>query len=126
MLDATSLSPGITVNDIQKSLTFYTDGLGFEVEERHEAEGVLRFVSLKSGAGSLGIGQDDFAKGKDRVKGTGLRIWISTKADIAALAARAKTAGITLDTEPAKLPWGPLAFTVTDPDGFKLTVANDE
>jgi hypothetical protein len=24
------------------------------------------------------------------------------------------------------LPWGPLAFTLTDPDGFKLTISQDD
>ncbi|MGH7593627.1 MAG: VOC family protein [Gemmatimonadales bacterium] len=123
-LDASSLSPGITANDLQRSLRFYTEGLGFEVVRRHEVDGVLRFASMKAGNATLGIGQDDFAKGRDRVKGVGLRFFITTTQDITALAARAKTAGITLDDGPAPLPWGPMAFAVTDPDGFKLTVAN--
>jgi uncharacterized glyoxalase superfamily protein PhnB len=125
-LAAESLSPGITATDLQRSLRFYTEGLGFEITDRHEVDGVLRFASLKAGNANLGIGQDDFAKGRDRVKGVGLRLWISTNQDIAALAARAKAAGLMLDNEPAALPWGPMAFAVTDPDGFKITVANDK
>jgi catechol 2,3-dioxygenase-like lactoylglutathione lyase family enzyme len=127
MLVATSVSPGITANDLQKSIKFYVDGLGFEIGDRNEVEGVLRYVGLKAGPGmGIGIGQDDFAKGKDRTKGVGMRIWVGTKQDVSAIAARAKAAGITLDSEPAKLPWGPMAFAVTDPDGFKLTIAQEE
>lgn len=124
-LQATGISPGFTVNDLQKSLRFYTEGLGFEVVDRHEEDGQLVFAMLKAGVAHLGIGQDDFAKGRDRVKGVGMRIWIATPQDIPALAERARAAGIALDDEPQPLPWGPMGFSVTDPDGFKLTIANE-
>lgn len=125
-LAATSFYPNITANDLQRSIRFYTNGLGFEVKDRHESEGMLRYVTLRAGNAMLGIGQDDFAKGRDRIKGTALRLWLSTSQDIAALAGRAKAAGIVLDNEPAALPWGPMAFAVTDPDRFKLTIASDK
>ena len=37
---------------------------------------------------------------------------------------QAKAAGIALDHEPEELPWGGMAFAVTDPDGFKLSIAS--
>ncbi|MEX1259207.1 MAG: VOC family protein [Gemmatimonadota bacterium] len=122
-LNAISLTPNITANDLEKSIQFYTAGLGFEVEQRHEHEGRLVYVSLRAGNASLGIGQDDFAKGKDRRKGVGQRLWIATEQDLDALAARVKAAGIKLDTEPQPLDWGGRAFSVTDPDGFAISVA---
>ena len=124
-LQATSLSPALTVNDLAKSIQFYGDGLGFEVADRNERNGVLVYVSLKAGDGTMGLGQDDFAKGRDRVKGVGVRLWVSTKQDVTAIANRAKAAGIKLDSDPAALPLGPVAFAVTDPDGYKLTIAQD-
>lgn len=124
-LKARSIFPAITTSDIKKSIHFYVDGLGFEIIDRHETDGVIRFVMLKAGEAMLGLGQDDFAKGKDRVKGVGQRLWISTTQDLTELASRVKTAGITLDSEPAKLSWGPLGFALTDPDGFMITIAND-
>jgi catechol 2,3-dioxygenase-like lactoylglutathione lyase family enzyme len=122
-LRAASISPSLTANDLEQSLRFYTDGLGFEVTERHEHEGRLVYCGLRAGAAFLGIGQDDWAKGRDRVKGAGIRIWITTDQDIHELAGRAKAAGITLDSGPEPLPWGPMAFAVTDPDGFCVTIA---
>ncbi|MBI4543720.1 MAG: VOC family protein [Gemmatimonadetes bacterium] len=124
-LQALSLTPTLTVNDLQRSLRFYTDGLGFAIEDQTEVEGQVRFVVLRAGASRLGLAQDDFAKGRDRVKGVGMRIWVDTGQDITALAERAKVAGITLDNGPSPLPWGPMGFAVTDPDGFKLTIANE-
>ena len=124
-LNATSSFPSITVSDLTKSLHFYVDGLGFEVVERNEVEGVLRFAMLKSGGSMVGLGQDDFAKGRDRVKGTGLRLWFMTKQDLPTLATRAKAAGLKLDGDPAPLPWGPTAFGLVDPDGFAITICGE-
>lgn len=125
-LKATLLSPALTASDLQKSLSFYVEGLGFEVVERMEEEdGRLRFAALQAGGARIGIGQDDFAKGRDRKKGVGMRMWISTPQDIHALAARVKAAGIALDHEPTAMPWGPMAFAVTDPDGFMITVVSE-
>jgi catechol 2,3-dioxygenase-like lactoylglutathione lyase family enzyme len=123
-LQAQGFAANITASDLPRSIKFYTEGLGFEIVQRYEAEGVLRYVAMKAGSAEVGLGTDDFAKGRDRVKGTGLRISITTGQDIHALAERAKNAGITLDDGPAPLAWGPLGFSLTDPDGFKLTIAN--
>ena len=123
-LDAQEFSVGITCNDLQKSIRFYTEGLGFEIVHKMEEGGKIQFVAMRAGAANIGLGQDDFAKGKDRSKGIGQRIWISTTQDITALAARATAAGLKLDGGPAPLPWGPMAFQLTDPDGFKLTVSS--
>lgn len=123
-LNAVDLTLALTASDMEASIRFYTDGLGFEIEEKHESDGVLQFVSLRAGKATLGLGRDDFAKGRDRVKGAGLRIWITTDQDLQTLADRAKAAGITLDSEPEELPWGGTAFMVTDPDGFKMSIAS--
>ena len=123
-LQAEHLAVNITANNLAASIKFCSEGLGFEVVHRHEEAGVLHYVMMKGGSALVGLGTDDFAKGRDRKKGIGLRIWVTTKQDVKALAERAKKAGLTLDDGPAALPWGPMAFAVTDPDGFKVTIAN--
>ncbi|MES2306655.1 MAG: VOC family protein [Gemmatimonadota bacterium] len=124
-LNATGIFPGITASDLPASVKFYVDGLGFEIIDKMEAEGVLRFVMLKAGNAMLGIGMDDFAKGRDRKKGVGTRIYISTNQDIPALADRMRAAGFAIDGEVAPLSWGPMGFALIDPDGIQLTIAND-
>lgn len=122
-LQARSLSPSLTVSDVQRSLRYYTEGLGFATgEEWKDDAGKLMGVMLQSGKASLMLGQDDFAKGRDRVKGIGVRLYIQTEADVNALAARAKEARLKLDSEPGDLGWGSIGFTLTDPDGYKLTI----
>ena len=121
-LNAKSMFPSLTASDLSRSLHFYVDGLGFEIADRSETDGVLRFAMLKAGNTMLGIGQDDFAKGRDRSKGVGVRFWLQTEQDLVALADRAKAAGLKLDADPAPLPWGPMAFALVDPDGFLITI----
>ena len=124
-LESRGVAPGLTTNDLRRSIQFYVEGLGFSILEKNEVEGQLRFVRLKAGAGELGLGQDDFAKGKDRAKGVGMRLWITTSQNLQPLAEQLKRGGFPLDSEVAALPWGPLGFSVTDPDGFKLTISNE-
>ena len=44
-LEGRGLWASLTVNDLQQSLTWYTDVLGFSVDRRHERDGTLRAVS---------------------------------------------------------------------------------
>jgi uncharacterized glyoxalase superfamily protein PhnB len=123
-LQARSLVPTFTVNDLNRSLKFYRDGLGFAVTEEMKEDGEIKGVMIEAGGVSLGLAQDDFAKGRDRVKGVGMRLYLETGQDVETLARQAKAAGITLNDGPGPLPWGPIGFTVTDPDGFKMTISN--
>lgn len=124
-LQGGTLTVALTANDLKRSLRFYTEGLGFTVTERFEENGTLQGVMLTAGSNVLlGLSQDDFAKGRDRAKGLGMSIYIETRQDIAELADRAKHAGLQLDAEAGPLPWGPIGFRVSDPDGFKIAIAN--
>ena len=115
-----SLMPSYTVDDLERSLRFYVDGLGFTVHERWEEEGELRGVMLVAGSCLVGLSQDDGAKGRGRQKGAGFRIWSETTQDLDALAARAREHGIEPDG-PKTESWGTRTLTVVDPDGFTLT-----
>ena len=61
--------------------------------------------------------------GRERQKGVGSRLHLSTAQDIDRLAAEIKARGGTLDQEPTDMPWGQRVFMITDPDGFKLSIA---
>lgn len=113
-------TPSLTVDDLGLSLRFYEDGLGFTVEERWEEDGELRGAMLVAGACRLGLSQDDFAKGRDRHKGLGFRLWAETAQDLDALAARLRDHGAEPDG-PKTEPWGARTLSVEDPDGYKLT-----
>ncbi|HKQ20026.1 MAG TPA: VOC family protein [Candidatus Eisenbacteria bacterium] len=122
-LQATSLVPTLTVNDLQASIKFY-EGLGFSVSDKYEDDGRLMGVMISAGGSQLGLSQDDFGKGTDRVKGVGMRLYLETDQNIEELAAQARASGINMGEGPGPLPWGQIGFTVTDPDGFKMTISN--
>ena len=121
-----SLSVSLTVSDLERSVAWYRDVLGFTSGERWEEKGQLRGVQVKAGSCDIMLGQDDFAKGRDRRKGEGFRVWVETTQDINAIAARVKAKGWPLDREPSDTPWGDWAFALTDPDGFKFTFIQAE
>lgn len=115
-------SPGLTVGDLEKSIAFYTQALGFVVGQRWMREGQLVGVMLKAGACELGLSRDDWAKGRDRAKGEGFRLWAETRQDVDQLAGRARARGARITEEPDDKPWGSRAFSFDDPDGFHWTI----
>lgn len=118
-----SIEPLLTVSDLQRSIKFYTDALGFFVSDRFtDKSGALQGVMLKAGLCELGISQDDWAKGRDRQRGVAIRIYCTTAQDVDRLAARVQAAGHRLTEEPHVQAWGGRAFSVDDPDGFHLTL----
>jgi uncharacterized glyoxalase superfamily protein PhnB len=119
-----TLSASLTVKNLKESLAWYRNVLGFTVDKKHEREGTLVAVSLMAGNVRLLIGQDDGAKGADRVKGEGFSLMITTAQNIDEVATRIKVSGGTLDSEPTDTPWGARAFRLRDPDGFRLTISS--
>lgn len=122
-----SASPSFTVNDLERSLAWYRDVLGFGVEELWKNDdGKVMGVSLKAGNVSFMIGQDDWKKGRDRSKGEGFRIYCETQKNVDDLAKRIKAKGGRLDQGPTDQPWGVRDISLTDPDGFKITIARSQ
>ena len=114
------MAVGLTANDAAASIKWYGDVLGFSLKERWEKDGVFLGGSLANGGVAVNIGQDDWKLGRDRKKGQGVRIFITTAGDIDAYARSITSRGVTLEHEP-KDEWGFRAFSVADPDGYKIT-----
>jgi len=121
-----ALEPSLTVNDIERSVRFYTEVLNFYLSERWTENGALIGVNLKAGVCELGLSQDDWAKGRDRQKGVGMRIWCKTAQDIDAMAARIQAAGGQLSEEPVDQAWGVRSLSIEDPDGYHLTIYREK
>ena len=120
-----AIVPTLTVDDLQKSIVFY-EALGFAIDERWEEKGTLLGVMLRAGSTQIGLNQDDWKKGRDRKKGMGVRLSISTPpGDVDRIATRARNAGITLKSDPHDTEWESRAFEVSDPSGFLLTVYSE-
>jgi uncharacterized glyoxalase superfamily protein PhnB len=117
-----AFSPGLTVGDLEKSIAFYTQALGFVVGERWMRDGQLTGVMLRAGACELGLSRDDWTRGRDRGKGEGFRLWAETRQDVDLLVTRARARGARITAEPEDKPWGVRAFSFDDPDGFHWTI----
>ena len=123
-LNLGGVMPAITVSDLGASIAWYRDVMGFVVAREMEHEGQRVGAIVSAGSVQFLLGQDDFAKGRDRQKGIGFRLYCVSEQDIDELAAGIKARGGTLDQEPTDQPWGARDLAVSDPDGFKISISS--
>ena len=124
-INATNLGCSLTCKDLDASIRFYREAVGFAVQETYEHEGKVVVAVLAAGDCRIVLNQDDGKLGWDRIKGQGfyLQINVAAAADVDAAAARVTAAGGTLIDEPADRSWGVRMFQFKDVDGFKLGVS---
>ena len=120
---AQSLDASLTAGDLSRSRDWYRDVLGFTIDREYARDDRVFAVAMRAGSIRLLLTQDDGAKGMGRAKGDGFSLQITTPQDIDAIAAHAKEAGATLDTEPMDA-WGARVFRLRDPDGFRLVISS--
>ncbi len=120
-----TLSAALTVKELQRSVAWYRDVVGFTVDQEHEREGKIVAVSLKAGAVQMVLTQDDGARGMDRVKGAGMSLQITTAQSVDEIANRIKASGEKLLMEPTDMPWGARVLRFKDPDGFILVISTE-
>lgn len=123
-LQAETLQASLTVANLERSVAWYVDVLGLDVDRRHEREGRLIAVSLRAGAVRILLTRDDGAKGLERAKGEGMSLQFTTQQNADLLAAAIKARGATLDTDPITAPHGARVFRLRDPDGFRITISS--
>ena len=122
---ARALGASLTVKDLQKSLAWYRDVIGFHVDRQMERDGKVATAALKAGGITILLNQDDGAKGWDRNKGQGFSLNFTTGQSVDQLADRIKSHGVTLEREPTDMPWGARLFTFRDPDGYKIAISSE-
>jgi uncharacterized glyoxalase superfamily protein PhnB len=125
VLNATTMGCSITCKNLEASIRFYQEAVGFAVAQKYEREGKVVGAIISAGDIRIVLNQDDGQLGWDRIKGQGfyLQINVPGAADVDSTAARIKAAGGTLLNEPADRPWGARMFQFKDLDGFKLGVS---
>ncbi len=119
-----AIVPTLTVDDLQKSITFTRRSASRSTSGGKK--GTLLGVMLRAGRTQIGLNQDDWKKGRDRTKGIGVRLSISTPpGNVDEIAKRVRNAGITLKSDPHDTEWKSRAFEVSDPSGFLLTIFSE-
>ena len=121
---ATGLSVSFTASDLDASVAWYRDGIGFQVAQVFEREGTPFAVRMAAGSVEILLTRDNGAKGATRAKGEGFSIRLTTTQSVDAVAGRVKQQGWALDSEPADQ-WGARFFRLRDPDGFRLTISSE-
>lgn len=125
LINATNLSCSITCKDLEASIRFYRDAIGFAVAEKYENEGKVVAAVVAAGDCRIVLNQDDGKLGWDRIKGQGfyLQINVAGPSDVDSAAARIAAAGGALLNQPQDRDWGVRMFQFKDLDGFKLGVS---
>jgi uncharacterized glyoxalase superfamily protein PhnB len=120
-----ALSVALTADDVEKSLAFWVDGVGFHVKQRWEKDGKLLGAELIAGSCMVGVSQDDWAKGRNRTKGVGLSVYAESSQGVDVLAERLRARGVDF-VGPDTTEWGWRQVSLTDPDGFRFIVYEEK
>jgi PhnB protein len=124
-----SIMPSLAVADIEASVKFYVDVLGFDVAFTLPGEdGKLVHASVQHGDAMLMFGRLDPANAHDQGqlgKGVVLYSTVTDDEDIDAYFERARSAGATVMQEPVDQFWGHRDWGIADPDGYLIWVSKE-
>jgi catechol 2,3-dioxygenase-like lactoylglutathione lyase family enzyme len=122
----------LAVDDLDRALAFYHDGLGLEtrgvtgtqfVGDETNAAGAVVMIHLKGGLVLALYPRDELAKdahiplGPPKSGEVSIGPLVKNRADVDALLAQAEAAGATLTGQPHHRPWGIYSGYFRDPDG---------
>src|SRR5258707_13429810 len=74
-----SVSLSLTATDLQRSIAFYRDVLGFMMGDEWRDKGAPLGGELPAGAGTVLLSQGDLAQGRGSVEGRGTRVHSGTR-----------------------------------------------
>ncbi len=118
--------PAFAVESIERSVEFYSQVLGFEVQFTLPGpDNRLIHASVNRGDASVMFGQRDPNNPHDQGNlgaGVALYMTVADTEDIDAYFQRVKEAGATVVQEPTDQFWGNRDWIVADPDGYLLWI----
>jgi catechol 2,3-dioxygenase-like lactoylglutathione lyase family enzyme len=104
--------------DLARSRHFWEEVLGLTVAREYGGGGEVLGVVLFAGGGSIELTTGD-AAGPDRSDDA--VVWLQV-ADVHAEEARLVEAGVRIDREAQRMPWGLVECWVSDPDGVRIVL----
>jgi uncharacterized glyoxalase superfamily protein PhnB len=116
------LTPLIFVEDINRSLAFYTNRLGFELNQEWVPEGKLAWCLLTRGTVGFMLQQAGEEDGPATGRGRGVCFYFACD-DADAMHAEFLANGLSLDP-PTVAFYGMKQLMVKDPDGYELCFQN--
>lgn len=115
-----AVMPMLMVSDIERSLTWYRDIMGFVVAEELRRDDRLVAVQLKAGKVRFLLEQESGAPPATE-RGEGIRLYLATRQDVNRLAAVIQERGGTIAEAPDDSHGG-CDFGVVDPDGYRISI----
>ena len=120
-MEVNRVVPFFAVKEMQKSLAFYLDGLGFEMEGKWVDEGVIRWCSLQIGNAELML-QEFRTEGHDsrqfsENKGEGVSLFFFCD-DAVEFYRDVRSRGV--DVSEPQVGNGMWVTSMADPDGYNL------
>ena len=122
LLEGQSLQASLTVKDLEKSVAWYVEALGFTVSRRIERDGKLRGVAIQAGDVRILLNHDDGAKGWGGVRGGGVFFNHPPPEGLPHPPPVPQNRGPP-DKEPPEVPPGGPGVLVSAPDGFRWTIS---
>jgi catechol 2,3-dioxygenase-like lactoylglutathione lyase family enzyme len=125
----TALTPNLIVAEVDRSLAFYRDVLGFTVEQTVPDASPLVFAIVKSGVVELflnapGPALEEYPAFKGRPIGGTLTLFVRVAGIRAVYEELAPKVNVVMPLE--KKWYGVTEFAFTDPDGYVITFAEQE
>ncbi len=114
-----AVMPMLLVTDLERSLGWYRDVLGFVVAEELRQDRRLMAVQLKAGKVQFLLEQDP-APNPDVPRGQGIRLYCATRQDVNRLAAAIQQRGGKVREAPDDAHGG-RDFAIEDPDGYLIS-----
>jgi uncharacterized glyoxalase superfamily protein PhnB len=117
--------PTLTVQDVERSLSFYRDQLGLEQDlDLRDETGALYLASVEVHETVIMLSQANPSTPQDpRRSGVRLTLLFDGGHDIDALLDRLLGRAMVVCSPIGDRPWGHRDFTVFDPDGYHVTIA---
>ncbi len=118
------IMPNLTVKDVDASIAFYKDKLGFTHDMTLAPEGKSIFAIVRLGTQAvIGVGVDDHVTQKPYAPGVQFMIYLPDDRNIDDYYAQVQANGVAIDEPLADTYWGDRAFSIHDPNGYLLTFA---
>jgi uncharacterized glyoxalase superfamily protein PhnB len=119
-----TVTPALTVSDLEASISWYCDTVGFVVVQKWEEDGKIAGAVIEAGRVRLFLVQNVEARNAPGLPM--LQFYGASAQDIDSLATAIAARGGILDKPPADQPWGARSFDILDPDGVRLTISSVE
>ena len=120
------IAPILAVNDVDRSIAFYTEKLAFGQDfclAGPDGQNAFAFVSLGAEGHGVAIGlsrQLDAPKGG---AGVVFMVYVPPEIDLDDYYEAVRARGVAIDADIATQYWGDRSFTVRDPDGYILQIS---